>query len=107
MRVARGLLGVAKAAESLNDVGLGIGLARIDDVVDGLGAAEAGVVCLSGFGGDPALAVGIAEERTVGEVASEETEFLEVVGDVLANVGDGAVGADDDLGIFVRALAGG
>ncbi len=33
--------------------------------------------------------------------AGEEAELPEVVGDVFADVGDGAVGADDDLGIFV------
>ncbi len=56
------------------------------------------------LGGDPALvAVGITEELLVAEIAAEKAELPEVVGDVLADVADGAVRADDDLGVFVGA----
>src|SRR5580704_17033339 len=41
-------------------------------------------------------------EFFVAEVlAGEEAELPEVISDVLADVGDSAVGADDDLGVFV------
>ncbi len=43
----------------------------------------------------------IGEEGLVAEVVAEQAELPEVIGDVFADVGDGAVGADDDLGVFV------
>jgi hypothetical protein len=95
--VAIGLGGVAHAAQGLDDVGLRVGLARVDDVVDGLRAAEMRVGLDAVFGRDPALVIGVREERLVAEVATEQAELPEVVGDVFADVGDGAVGADDDL----------
>ncbi len=76
----------------------------VDDVVDGRGAAEVRMVRLAVLGRDPALVIGIGEERLVAEVAAEQAELPEVVGDVFADVGDGAVGADDDLGVFVGAF---
>ena len=48
--------------------------------------------------------VGVCEERLVAEVLAEQAEFPEVIGDVFANVSDRAVGANDDLRVFVRAL---
>ncbi len=45
--------------------------------------------------------VGVCEELAVAEVAAQQAELPEVIGNVLADVGDGAVGADDDLGVFV------
>ena len=35
-------------------------------------------------------------------LAGEEAKLPQVVGDVLADVGDGAVGSDDDLSVFIR-----
>ncbi len=58
-------------------------------------------------GGGPAGAVGILVEFLVEEVLlGQEAELPEVVGDVLADVGDGAVRADDDLGFFIGAGVG-
>ena len=48
--------------------------------------------------------IGISEERLVAEVLAQQTKLPQVIGNVFADVGDGAVGADDDLGIFVGAL---
>src|SRR5260370_12871938 len=65
--------------------------------------AEGGVPGIaSSCGGNPARVGGVLVEFFVAEVLSrEEAELPEVVGDVLADIGDGAVGADDDLGVFV------
>ena len=58
-------------------------------------------------GGDPAGVGRVLVELCVAEVfAGEEAELPEVVGDVFADVGDGAVGADDDLGVFVGEAGG-
>ncbi len=88
-----------------DDLVLRIVLAGVDDVVDGVGVAEDGVA------GSRWVSVEIQQvwdrvfvELFVAEVlAGEEAELPEVVGDVLADVGDGAVGADDDLGVFIGA----
>ncbi len=105
VRVVIGLVGVAHAAQRLDHVGLRIGLARVDHVVDGRGAAEVRMGLLALDGRDPALVIGILEERLVTEVAAEQAELPKVVGDVFADIGDGAVGADDDLGIFIGLRA--
>jgi hypothetical protein len=60
MRVAVGLLRVAHAAQRLDHVGLGIGLARVDDVIDGLRTAEVWMVRLDSLlGRYPALMIGV------------------------------------------------
>src|ERR1700721_1567882 len=101
VRVVVGLLGVAEAAQGFDDIGLGIGLTRIDDVVDGLGSAEERMVGSTAFSGDPALAIGIGEEALVAEVAAEQAKLPKVIGDVLAYIGHRAVGANDHLGVFI------
>ena len=56
------------------------------------------------FGRNPALvAVGIAKEFLISEVAAQQAKLPQVIGDVFADVADGAVGADDDFGVFVGA----
>ena len=62
---------------------------------------------------DPDLmAVGIAIELAIAEVASQQAELPQVIGDVLADVADRAVGAHDDLrvlvgtGLFLFRIAG-
>ena len=103
--VVVGGFGVAHAAEGGDDVVLRVVLAGVDDVVDVVGVAEEGVRGFAVGGGDPAGVRGVFVEFFVAEVfAGEETELPEVVGDVFADVGDGAVGADDDLGVFVGAV---
>ena len=101
VRVVVGLLGVAHAAQRLDHVGLRIGLPRVDHVVDGLRAAEVRMVLLALFRRDPALVIGIGEERLVAEVAAQQAKLPQVIGDVFADIGDGAVGAHDHLGVFV------
>jgi len=78
-------------------------LARVDDVVDGVGMAEDRMPGIArSRRRNPAGVGGVLGELLVAEVlAWEETELPEVVCDVLADVGDGTVGADDDLGVFV------
>src|SRR6516162_8255187 len=102
MRVMGGLVGIAKEANGFDHGVLGIALARVDDVVDGFDAAEVGMIGFAVLGRDPTLVVvGITEEFLVSEVAAEETELPEMIGDVFADVADGSVGAYDDLGVFV------
>ena len=48
--------------------------------------------------------IGISEEAVVAKVAAEQAELPEVIGDIFADVGDGAVGADDDFGVFVKSV---
>ena len=104
--VVVGGLGEAHAAQRGDDVVLRVVLAGVDDVVDGVGVAEGGAAGIAGAGGrDPAGVRRIVVELFVAEVlAGQQAELPEVVGDVLADIGDGAVGADDDLGVFVGAL---
>ena len=100
--VVVGGFGVAHAAEGGDDVILRIVLARVDDVVDVVGVAEEWVRGFAVDGGDPAGVRWVLVEFCVAEVfAGEEAELPEVVGDVFADVGDGAVGADDDFGVFI------
>src|SRR2546421_3643848 len=55
--------------------------------------------------GNPAIAlVGIAIELAVAEVATQQAKLPHVVGDVFANVADGAVGADNYFLIFFGNL---
>src|SRR5579875_532498 len=48
--------------------------------------------------------VWILEELPVAEIAPQKTKLPEVVGDVLAYIGHGAVGADNDLRILIGAF---
>ncbi len=50
VRVVVGLVGVAHAAQGLDDVGLRIGLARVDDVVDGVAPPKCGCCCSPCYG---------------------------------------------------------
>ena len=54
------------------------------------------------LGGDPALVpVGIVKELLVAEVAAQQAELPQVVGNVLANVAHGAIRPHNDFGVFV------
>ena len=102
--VVVGGLGEAHAAESCDDVVLRIVLAGVDDVVDvrRRGRRRGERVSLVATVEIQQVWVGVLVEFRVAEVfAGEEAELPEVVGDVFADVGDGAVGADDDFGVFV------
>ncbi len=67
-----------------------------------IGFAEGWVWGFAVDSGDPATVIRVFVELLIAEVfAGEEAELPEVVGDVFADVGDGAVGADDYLCVFV------
>ena len=75
---------------------LRIRLSRIDDVIDSHAAAEvADVQCLAASGSvcsDPEnMTVVVVSKDLVVEIQTELAEFPELIGDVFAGVGDGAV----------------
>ena len=71
---------------------------------DGVGVAEGGVWRLAVRGRDPAGVRRVLVKTRVAEVlAGQQAELPEVIGDVFTDVGDGAVRAHDDLGVFVGA----
>ena len=96
---ARGRRLVAQGGHARLHHPLGIGLADVDHVVDVPGMAEHGRARLALFArrGPEHVAVLVDALPAIPEVAVEEAQLPELVGDVLARVGDGAVGADDDL----------
>ena len=47
------------------------------------------------------MLIRIAEEFPISEITAEQTELPHVIGNVFADVADGAVGADDDFLIFL------
>src|SRR5579863_4348755 len=105
MGVVRSGFAMAKPAQSLDDRILRFGLAGVDDVVDFGDIAEVGMgflgVGVVGRRGNPAVVgVGIAIELAIGEITAQEAELPHVVGDVFADVANGAVGADDDFLVF-------
>ena len=101
VRVVIGGLIVSKTAQRLDDRALGLGLARVDHVIDLCHVAKVGMVRLAFAGRDPYLMlVRIAIELAITEVASQQAELPHVVGNVFANVADGAIGADDDFLVF-------
>src|SRR6202008_2823247 len=93
--------------QSLDDRTLRFGLAGGNDVVDLGAAAQGGVVPTALERRNPAvMLVGIAVELAVAEVAAEQAKLPHVIGDVFANVADGAVGADDDFLVFFGYFVG-
>ena len=77
---------------------LQIRLPHVDDVVDVRGAAEQRVVAFAaGRARRPERSVRPRREHAIVEILPEQPELPELVGDVLADVGDDAVRSDDDL----------
>ena len=78
---------------------LQVHLPRVDDVVDALRVAERRRVgvAVAGRRRPERPAVGLRREAAIAEIAAEQAELPELVGDVLADVGDDAVRADDDF----------
>ncbi len=105
MRPRRGLL-VAERGHPRLDHALRVGLADVDHVVDVAGMAEARspVLSLAAGGGPEDVSVVVALLAAIAEVAIEVAHLPELVRDVLARVGDGPVGPDDDL-VFVTGAA--
>src|SRR5258708_18854971 len=102
MGVVAGSFAVAEPAQGFDYGVLRFRLAGVDHVVDFGDVSEVGVVLVALHGGDPAvLLIWISEEFAVFEIAAEQAELPHVVGDVFADVADGAVGADDDFLVFL------
>ena len=54
------------------------------------------------LGGDPAdLCIGVSKERTIFEIATEQAELPQVIGNVFAFIDHGAVRAHDHFCVFV------
>ena len=105
MSVVVGGFVVAESAQGFDDGVLRFRLAGVDHVVDFGDIAEVGMILLALHGRDPALVlVGIAVELAIAEVAPEQAELPHVVGDVFADIADGAVGADDYFLVFFGDL---
>src|SRR5579862_2595229 len=102
MGVVIGGFSVAQAPERLNDSVLRLRLPSVNDVVYLGHVAEVWMIFLSLDRRYPAIVlIGIAEKLAVSEVSPEQPELPHVVGDVFAHIADGAVGADDDLLVFL------
>ena len=46
--------------------------------------------------------VWVSEELLVAEVLAQQAELPQMIGNVFANIGDRAVGADDDLRVLIQ-----
>ena len=107
MRVVVGGLVVAEPAQGFDHRVLRFRLPRIDHVVNFRNVAEMRMIFLALHGGYPALVlVGIAVELAIAEIATQQAKLPHVVGDVLADIADSTVGADDHFLIFFGNLAG-
>src|SRR5262249_13827460 len=107
---------VSELRERLLEELLKIRLTGIDDVADGRRAAERRGACLRNRrircrGPERLLAI-VALEHVILEVLAEEAKLPELIGHVLADVGDGAIRAHDHLlprlyaSLGIRRLAG-
>src|SRR5437016_3469056 len=79
---------------------LQVRLPDVDDVVDVRSAAEIRMIALAAFGArrpQRSRRQRLLAEDVVVKVLAEQPELPELIRDVLANVGDDAVGPDDDL----------
>src|SRR3974377_54788 len=103
MRVVGGFVWIAQQSDGLDHRVLRVALARVDNVVNRFHAPKVRMVGLSVLRRNPALvSVRIPEKLSVAKIATQEAELPQVVGDVLANVTNCAVRANDDLCVFVR-----
>ena len=95
VRRALGFVAMAERGQRLLQQLLQIALPRVDHVVDGMGAAErrpVGPIAAGRRRRRPQRVAGEAgAEGPVVEVLPEQSELPELIGDVLADVGDGAV----------------
>ena len=96
------LLRVAESTQGLDDSVLRFGLARIDDVVNFSDIAKMRMVERANGRGNPTIvSVRVFVELAISEVAAQQPEFPEVVGDILADVADGSIRTHDDFLIFL------
>ena len=100
-------LRVAEGGDARLHHPLRVGLADVDHVVDRLRVAErrGARLALAARRRPEPVPVVVGPVQAVAEVAVELPELPELVGDVLAGVGDGAVRADDDLVLVDRVVA--
>ena len=91
---ARRFLRVVQSFEAGAHDFLQIALSFVDHVDHLIGIAERGMIVDTGDDGLPNL---FLLPISISEVQSEQAEFPQLVSDVLADIGDGAVGANDDL----------
>src|SRR5438094_966919 len=84
------LLRVAESTQGLDDSVLRFGLARIDDVVNFSDIAKMRMVERANGRGNPTIvSVRVFVELAISEVAAQQPEFPELVGDILADVAAG------------------
>ena len=98
--------GESERAQSMLHHHLRIGLARINHVVNTLGMAECGRVKIAGrIIGDPIHAsAGVSVKVLVIKITRQQSELPQVIGDILADVGDCAVGADNNFGVRLAGI---
>ena len=105
VRVVVGSFMVAKAAQSFDHGVLCFRLPGIDDVVNLGHIAEVGMIILAVVRRNPAvMAVPIAKEFSIAKVATQQPELPHVIGDVFADVSNGAVRTNDDFLVFLGDL---
>ena len=101
MCVVIGLLVIPEPPQSFYHGVLRFGLTGVNDVIYLGNIAEVGMVGLAVGRGYPTLvAVGIKIKLAVAEVATQQTELPQVIGDVFAYVADGSVGTHDNFLVF-------
>src|SRR3989454_10727917 len=90
---------MSEGAKRLAEQGLQIHLPRVDDVVNAARVPEGRRrrIALMRCRGPQRMPARLLSEEAVPEIASEQAEFPELVGDVFADVGDDAVRSDDDF----------
>ena len=91
------------ARKSCGHYVLQVSLARVDHVVNELRPRRnAGArIVLTGGRGPDRVACGSVMAICDSEILAEQAEFPKLVGDVFADVGDGAIGAHNDLCLIV------
>src|SRR5436309_552858 len=111
MSVVLGLLFVSEQPQRFYHIVLRIGLPGIDHVVNRRDSAEVWMIRFAVLRRYPDVvsvrklwALAVMVELAISEVAPEQPEFPEVIGDVFSYVSDGAIGAHDDLSVFVGAV---
>ena len=104
MHGAIGLVVIPQAAQTGHNDILQIGLAGVDHVVHTGAGAEVALGIGGLVRGDPQGApIRVGVERTVVKILAEQAELPKLVGDVLADVGDGPIGPHDHLALFGKA----
>ena len=99
--VLRGF-GISKTAQSFNHVCLRVGLAAVNDVVNRLRASKIRMVRLALLRSRSSTCDRCRQRRARSRNHGPAGQTSKVIGDVLADIGNGSVGTDDHLGVFVH-----